>query len=99
MILLMEEILHQLIGNLVVYPIIYKHFYTSQVVGALGFLHHPEVDTLLQSAPDRSALLQMRLDSKDETTRFEDSAVGPTGRRNVVVTHIEGLDGSGFLVK
>lgn len=43
------------------------------------------MDTLLQSAPDRSALLQMRLDPKDETTRFEDSAVGPTGGSNVVV--------------
>lgn len=64
------------------------------MVGALGFLHHPEVDTLLQSAPDRSALLQMRLDPKDETTSIRfDSAVGPTGRSNVVV------DDSGFLVK
>ena len=63
MILLMEEILHQLIGNLVVYPIIYKHSIHHRWLG-MGFLHHPEVDTLLQSAPDRSALLQMRLGSQ-----------------------------------
>ena len=38
-ILLMEEILHQL--RLVVYPIIYDRFYTSQMVSA-GFLNHQQ---------------------------------------------------------
>ena len=53
--LLMEEILHQLIGT-VVYPIIYSVFFTSFRWLALGFLNHQQY-LLIQTAPQPAGLL------------------------------------------